>query len=103
MTMLPSADSATEGAALPSISLLPCCVQTPPLRPNTHAVPTLLLSDHPPTTAVLPSAESATDMPWRALPTAPTPTSLLPCCVQTPPLRVNTHAAPAAPMPEGTP
>src|SRR3977135_4741622 len=97
MTILPSADSATEGAALPSISLLPCCVQTPPLRLNTHAVPALLLSDNPPTTAGLPSAESATDMPWRALPTAPTPTSLLPCCVQTPPAAGEHNAAPAAP------
>src|SRR5258708_5313669 len=44
--------------------------------------------------AMLPSADSATDMPWRALPTAPVLTSLLPCCIQTPPLRVNTHAAP---------
>src|SRR6266581_3346961 len=98
MTMLPSADSATEGAAPPSISLLPCCVQTPPLRVNTHAAPVLLLSAHPPTMAVLPSADSATDMPWRALPTAPAPTSFLPCCVQTLPLRVNTHA-PSAPHP----
>src|SRR6266581_572877 len=92
MTMLPSADSATEGAAPPSISLLPCCVQTPLLRVNTHAAPVLLLSAHPPTMAVLPSPESATDMPWRALPAAPVPTSLFPCCLQTPPLRVNTHA-----------
>ena len=99
MAVLPSADSATDmpWRALPTApvptSFLPCCVQTPPLRVNTHAAPVLLLSDHPPTMAVLPSADSATDMPWRALPTAPVPTSLLPCCVQTPPLRVNTHAA----------
>src|SRR5437588_3577397 len=32
--------------------------------------------------------------PWKALPTAPVPTSLFPCWVQTPPLRVNTQAAP---------
>src|SRR5262249_59614175 len=51
-----------------------------------------------PTIAVLPSAESATDMPWRAFPTAPLPTSFLPCCVQVAPLRVNTHA-PSAPQP----
>jgi hypothetical protein len=60
--------------------------------------PVLLLSDHPPTMAVFPSAERATDMPWRAFPTAPVPTSFLPCCVQEPPLRVNTHAA-SAPQP----
>ena len=44
--------------------------------------------------AVLPSADSATEPPCSACPTAPVPTSLLPCWVQTPPLRVNTHAAP---------
>src|SRR3981081_2088596 len=101
MAVLPSADSETElpcwaaPTAPAPTSLLPCWVQTPPLRVNTHAAPVLLLSDHPPTMAVLPSADSATDMPWRALPTAPAPTSFLPCCVQTPPLRVNTHAASA--------
>jgi hypothetical protein len=36
----------------------------------------------------LPSADSATCQPWSAFPTAPVPTSLLPCWVQTPPLRV---------------
>src|SRR6516165_7610838 len=108
MAMLPSADNATDmpWQALPIASLptsfLPCCVQTPPpLRVNTHAAPVLPLSDHPPTMAVLPSAESATDMPWRAFPTAPVPTSFLPCCVQVPPLRVNTHA-PSAPQPPTT-
>src|SRR5262249_62244228 len=84
-------------APLPT-SLPPCCVQRPPLRANTHAAPVLLLSDQPPTRAVLPSAESATDMPWRALPPAPLPMSLLPCCVHRPPLRANTHA-PSAPHP----
>src|ERR1700757_1704301 len=99
IAVLPSADNATHmpWRALPTASVptsfLPCCVHTPPLRANTHAAPVLLLSDHPPTMAVLPSADSATDMPWRAFPTAPLPTSFLPCCVQTLPLRVNTHAA----------
>src|SRR5271165_3576566 len=111
MAELPSADSATDmpwrplSAAPVLISLLPCCVQTPALRVNTHAAPAAprpngtdparALSLGPPTMAVLPSADSATDMPWRALPTAPVPTSFLPCCVQTLPLRVNTHAASA--------
>ena len=36
--------------------------------------------------------------PDRRLPTAPVPTSLAPCWVQTPPLRVQTHAAPAQPL-----
>src|SRR5260221_1013880 len=110
MAMLPSADSATDmpWRAFPTApvltSLLPCCIQTPPLRVNTHAAPAAPrpkgtdrshgLSAGPPTMAVLPSVDNATDMPWRALPTASVPTSFLPCCVQTPALRVNTHAAP---------
>jgi hypothetical protein len=52
---------------------------------------------HPPTMAVLPSAETATDIPWlggNGGSPAPLPMSLLPCCVQASPLRVNTHAAP---------
>src|ERR1019366_1688149 len=51
----------------------------------------------PLTMAVLPSAEMNTEVPWAAPPTAPEPTNLGPCCVQTPPLRVHTHAAPAPP------
>src|SRR5215813_9482304 len=104
IAVLPSADSATDmpWRALPTASMLtsflPRCVHTPRVRVNTHAAPVLPLSDHPPTMAVLPSAESATDMPWRAFPTAPLPTSFLPCCVQVAPLRVNTHA-PSAPQP----
>src|SRR5215468_8770267 len=106
--MLPSADSATDVPRRPTAllltSLLPCCVQTPSLRVNTHAAPVAPrpkgtdrshgLSPGPPTMAVLPSADNATDRPWRALPTESVPTSFLPCCVQMPPLRVNTHAAP---------
>src|SRR6266496_4067930 len=95
MAMLPSADSATDVPRRPTAPVLTslfCCVQTPPLRVNTHAAPVLLLSDHPPTMAVLPSAESATAMPWRPFPTAPMPTSFLPCWLQALPLRVNTHA-----------
>src|SRR5215475_8450070 len=77
IAVLPSADSATDmpWLALPiasvPMSFLPCCVQTAPLRVKTHAAPVLLLSDQPPTMAVLPSAESATDIPWRAFPTEP--------------------------------
>jgi hypothetical protein len=66
---------------------------------KTHAAPTapalLPLSPHPPTMAVLPSPDSATEMPCRAGPTASVPTSLLSCWVQRPLLRVKTHAAPA--------
>src|SRR5438876_43752 len=48
--------------------------------------------------AVLPSAERATEVPWPAFPEAPEPTSLVPCWVQTPPLLVQTHAAPTVPL-----
>ena len=76
-------------------NLLPCCVHTPAERVKTHAAPTQLLSSSPPKIAVFPSAERETDLPCCALPIAPLPTSLLPCCVHTPAERVKTHAAPA--------
>src|SRR5450759_1358304 len=48
--------------------------------------------------AVLPSAESETEVPCKAfVPSAPEPTSLV-CWVQAPPLLVQTHAAPAPPL-----
>src|SRR5258708_37310376 len=81
-------------------SLLPCCVQTPPLRGNTHAAPVVLLSLGPPTMAVLPSPDRATDAPWVHNPppySLVVPTSLLPCCLQAPPRRVITHPAPQRP------
>src|SRR5262249_1379860 len=53
--------------------------------------------------AVLPSADSATEKPWKAPPTAPVPTSLPPCWLHTPPLRVNTNAAPALLLSFGPP
>ena len=99
MAVLPSEDSATEEPcpALPTApaptSLLRCWVQTPLLRVKTHAAPLFQLSKGPPTMAVLPSSDSATEAPCVALPTAPVPASLL-CWVQTPPLRLKTHAAP---------
>src|SRR6516225_9793657 len=121
MAVLPSPDSATEEpcwafptAPLPT-SLFPCWLHTPPLRVNTHAAPTApavvkqpageALSHGPPTMAVLPSPDSATETPWSTSegPTAPVPTSLFPCWVHTPPLRVNTHTAPALPLSYGPP
>src|SRR5271169_7188094 len=49
---------------------------------KTHAAPAFeLLSVGPPTMAVLPSADTATERPWLASPTAPVPTSFGPCCV----------------------
>ena len=101
MAVSPSAEIATDQpcSAAPTApvptSLLPSCDHTPPLRVNTHAAPVLKLSYGPPTTAVLPSAEIATDLPNLATPAAPAPTSLLPSCDHAPSLRVNTHAAPA--------
>src|SRR6516164_5021999 len=102
MAVLPSAENATDMPcrALPTApvptSLAPCWVQMLPLRLNIQAAS----ARQPPTIAVLPSADNATDIPWPAdiggsrWRSTPVPTNLLPCCVQAPPLRVNTHAAP---------
>src|SRR2546425_654578 len=84
MAAFPSADIATDHPwfALPPApvptSLALCWLHTPPLLMYTHAAPTARPSLYPPTMAVLPSAESATDLPWFALPPAPVPTSLAP-------------------------
>src|SRR5438105_3514338 len=111
MAVLPSAESATESPCRPLLptdpeptSLLPCCVHTPPLLVQTHAAPPAALpSIWPPTMAVLPSAERATAKPCCPDPTPPEPASLLPCCVHTPALRVQTHAAPAELLSSGPP
>src|SRR5205807_1350689 len=82
----------------------PCWLQTPAERVNTHAAPALPLSTRAPTSAVLPSADSATLYPNWPLPLSPVPlgpvqlavqlpTSFAPCWLQTPAERVNTHAA----------
>src|SRR6266508_3902874 len=99
MAVLPSAERDTEAPwlALPTVpeptSLVPCWVQTPPLLAQTHAAPTEPLSPRPPTMAVLPSAERDTEVPCQTYnPTAPEPTSLVPCWAQTPPLLVQIHA-----------
>jgi hypothetical protein len=55
---------------------------------NTQAAPKPELSQRPPTIAVLPSAFIETLPPCSAPPKTPVPTILLPCCVQTPPLRL---------------
>ena len=69
-------------------------VQTPPLREWTHAAPVILLSAIPPAMVVLPSADIATEKPCSARPTAPVPTSFMPCWLHTVPRRLKTHAAP---------
>src|SRR3954466_13868094 len=71
----------------------PCCVHAVPFLVHTQTAPVPALSVSPPTSAVLPSPDSATPMPCPAFPAAPVPTSLAPC-VQTPSLRVQIHAAP---------
>jgi hypothetical protein len=107
MAVLPSADSATEKPwlAVPTApvptSLLPCWVQIPSMRVKTHAAP-MPLSPDPPTMAVLPSADSATERPCKAGTTALVPTSLL-RWVQAPLLRVKTHAAPVLELSSGPP
>src|SRR5262249_1251110 len=76
-------------------------LHTPPLRVHTHAAPAPPSSKPPPMTAVFPSADTATELPWCAPPTAPVPTSLGPRWLRTPPLRGPTPAAP--PLPLSTP
>src|SRR5437773_1109598 len=115
MAVFPSPDSETalpcwaprqQSTPVPT-SLLPCCDQTPPLRVNTHAAPifgavAVARSSGAPTMAVFPSDDSATDVPCKVSAgkgslhgeQPSVPTSLLPCCVQTPPLRVKTQATP---------
>src|SRR5580765_1605784 len=108
MTVLPSPETDTDAPwrrpADPSpTSLAPCWVHTPPLRVYTHTAPADALSSGPPTTAVFPSADSATDCPWCPAPTAPVPTSFAPCCVHVVPLYVYTHAAPLPALSSGPP
>src|SRR5262249_57819664 len=67
-----------------------------PLRVKIHTAPIPASSKSPPTAAVLPSADSATEMPSLAAPPAPVPTNFEPCCVHAEPLRTKIHAAPTA-------
>src|SRR5438067_229076 len=103
MAVFPSLERDTEKpcSAFPTTSEAtsfgPCWVHPPPLLAKTQAAPALPLSPYPPTMAVLPSPERATDQPSSSPPTPPEPTSLPPS-VQTPPLLVQTHAAPAPPL-----
>src|SRR5664279_2371177 len=69
IAVLPSAEMDTEVPCSPCptpsdpTSFVPCWVQAPSLLVKTHAAPTRLLSWNPPTTAVLPSPDRATDQP----------------------------------------
>src|ERR1043166_7956862 len=64
---------------------------------NTHAAPGPPPSPGPPTIAVVPLPESATDQPCRDWVWDPMPTSLGPCWSHVLPFRANTHAAPRTP------
>src|SRR5436190_6469036 len=77
----------------------PRCVQTPPLFVQSQTAPFPPSSADPPTMAVLPSAERETETPCAEPLTAPDPTSLGPCWLQTPPLLCHTHTAPSASLP----
>src|SRR5258708_23340362 len=101
ITVFPSPEIATDHPWCPiptppePTSLGPCWLHTLPLRVYTHAAPVWLLSRYPPTIAVFPSAEIATEYPWFMFgPTPSLPTSLCPCCVHTAADCVKTHAAP---------
>src|SRR5580658_8501256 len=99
----PLALKATASGAAPEIGV---AVRDPAMceaEVKTHAAPACELSPAPPTMAVVPSADSATEAPWRAAPTAPLPKSFDPCWVQTPPLWVKTHAAPVFDLSSGPP
>lgn len=62
------------------INLFPCLLHATLTRVKTQAAPALLLSVYPEKIKVLPSALIETELPCPALPTAPVPTNLLPCC-----------------------
>ena len=105
----PNAESATdfpwrESPTRPDpTSRAPCCVQTPAERVKTQAAPRFAASAGPPTSAVFPSPEIATDCPWLESPVVPVPTSLGPCCSQTPWDRAKTQAAPVTASAFGPP
>src|ERR1700677_3044784 len=105
MAVLPSADREAErptrGApAWPNgcRALVWLWLQRPLLRVKTHAPPMFdaLFAPAlfgPPTTAVSPSADRATETPCRGVPETFMPISLA-CWLHTPTLRVKTHVAP---------
>ncbi len=109
MAVSPSKESATAVPCCAGLmgsvltSLLPCWLQTPPLRVKTHVAPVPETSSGPPSRIVLPSPEMATDRPSAGALLPPVPKSFGPCCVQTPALRVKTQAAPALELSPGPP
>jgi hypothetical protein len=106
IAVLPSAERATEAADAPTAPVptnsSPCWIHTPLLRVNTHAAAKPELALPPPTIAVLPSAERATEPPsppWSGLVVI----SLSPCWVHTPFLRAKAHVAPLKSPSSGPP
>ena len=69
-------------------------LHTPLVRVNTHAAPVSLLYRSPPMSAVLPSADTDTEIPWCAIPSRTVPQSLSPCWVHAPLICVKIHMAP---------
>ena len=66
---------------------------------ETHAAPTSSLSPGPPSSASLPSAESATLLPNSPAPASPLPLSFAPCWAHVVVVRRKTHAAPTPGLP----
>lgn len=91
---MPSAEIATDDPIAPPAILSPSWLHVELERRKTHTAPGKLLSNGPPTIAVLPSAEIATAWPCWDWPMDPLPTSLGPCWVQAPFVFTNTQAAP---------
>src|SRR5581483_3919695 len=85
-----------RAAPKPGGTSVASCLQPVPARANTHAAPTPPYPEGPPTTAVEPSAESATPLPNPPGPRSPRAVSFLPCWRQPAPERTNVHAAPIA-------
>ena len=106
MAVLPSAERDTEmpWLATPTVpvptSLDPCWVQTPPLLvQNPRGPRTSIVSHTLPTTAAIRRHRRGTrQRPARRTPRRRCRPAWTPCWVQTPPLRVQTHAAPAPPL-----
>ena len=112
--VLPSAERATsepkplellahgDGKHVATNSFGPCCDQTPPERVNTNTAPSKSSSGAA-TSAVLPSAETATLLPNRPAPVSSEPLSFGPCWIQVPPERTNTQTEPTLPLSAGPP
>ena len=85
------------------VSFGPCWLQTPPERVNTHAAPLASLSSPAADQRrVAVGGERDEHAEFACCRSSP-PVSFAPCWLQTPPERVNTHAAPVAVSSSGPP